>query len=82
MVLFLESAFKHGYEPGDFFEVLEQRPMKLRSQRGLAGVYEILGRNYVGDYLHIVYRKDNARTVVFHMRRMRASEKRRYLRLR
>lgn len=42
VVVFVESAFKHGYEEEDFFEMLEARPLKFRSRRGLAGVYELL----------------------------------------
>ena len=80
-MVFVESALKHGYGSDDFFEVLDQRPLKLRSRRGLAGVYEIYGRNYAGEYLHMAYRKEKTRTVVFHMRRMTPREKRIYLRL-
>ena len=53
MVVFAESAFKHGYGEEDFLEVLECGPLKLRSRRGLEGVYELYGQNYAGDYLHI-----------------------------
>jgi hypothetical protein len=53
MVVFAESAFKHGYDEEDFFEVLERGPLKLRSRRGLEGVYELYGQNYAGDYLRI-----------------------------
>ena len=55
VVAFVESAFKHGYDEEDFFEVLESAPMKLRSRRGLIGVYELPGMNYTGDYLHIAF---------------------------
>ena len=78
MVVFVESAFKHGYKEDDFFEVLETGPVKLRSRRGLKGVYELYGRNYIGEYLHIAYRRDSNREVVFHMRAMTPREKRRY----
>jgi hypothetical protein len=77
-VVFAESAFRHGYEEEDFYEALEAGPLKLRSRRGLEGVYELYGRNYVGDYLHIAYRRDGERVVVFHMRRMSEREKRFY----
>ena len=78
MVLFVESAFKHGYEKEDFFEVLETGPMKLRSRRGLEGIYELLGRTHSGEYLHIAYRQEPDQTVVFHMRVMTPEEKARY----
>jgi hypothetical protein len=42
VVVFVESAFKHGYQEEDFFEVLETEPLKLRSRRGPKGVYELL----------------------------------------
>ena len=48
----------------------------MRSRRGLKGVYEFYGRNYAGDYLHIAYRREKTREVVFHMRRMSVQEKR------
>jgi hypothetical protein len=78
VVVFFESAFKHGYGEDDFFEVLETGPRKLRSRRGLNGIYELYGRNYAGEYLHIAYRRDGDREVVFHMRAMSPREKRWY----
>ena len=81
MVVFVESAFRHGYLEDDFFEVLETGPLKLRSRRGLKGIYELYGRNYTGEYLHIAYRRDGNQEVVFHMREMRPREKRRYRKL-
>lgn len=78
MVAFVESAFKHGYSEEDFFEVLENGPMKLRSRRGLSGIYELLGRTHDGEYLHIAYRRESERDVVFHMRRMTSDEKTRF----
>ena len=80
MVIFVESAFQHGFEEADFYEVLETIPIKLRSRRGLSGVYELYGRNYAGEYLHIAYRREKERDVVFHMRGMTPREKRRYRR--
>ena len=71
---FVESAFKHGYEPEDFFEVLNNQPLKLRSRRGLEGVCELYGRNGAGDYLHVAYRKISGSVTVFHMRRMTTRE--------
>lgn len=78
VVVFVESAFKHGYGEDDFFEVLETGPLKLRSRLGLKGIYELYGRNYAGEYLHIAYRREATREVVFHMRAMSSREKRRY----
>ena len=80
MVVFAESAFKHGYGEEDLFEVLECGPLKLRSRRGLEGVYELYGQNYAGDYLHIAYRREPERDLVFHMRAMSARERHRYRR--
>lgn len=76
--MFVESAFKHGYTEEDFFEVLEMRPMKLRSKRGLASVYELYGQNCAGEYLHIAYRCEPQREVIFHMREMSTREKKWY----
>jgi len=78
VVVFVESAFKHGYQEEDFYEFLEMGPLKLRSQRGLEGVYELYGRNSTGEYLHVAYRREGDREVVFHMRAMTPSEKHRY----
>ena len=78
MVVFTESARKHGFQEEDFYEVLETGPLKLRSRRGLEGVYELYGRNYAGEYLHIAYRREAGREVVFHMRAMSPREKQRY----
>lgn len=78
MVVFTESARKHGFQEEDFYEVLETGPLKLRSRRGLEGVYELYGRNYAGEYLHIAYRREAGREVVFHMREMSPREKQRY----
>jgi len=76
----VESAFKYGYEEEDFYEVLETDPLKLRSRRGLNNVYELYGRNFAGEYLHIAYRREPDREVVFHIRRMTAREKHLYRR--
>jgi hypothetical protein len=80
MGVFAESAFKHGYDEEDFFEVLECGPLKLRSRHGLEGVYELYGQNYAGNDLHIGYRREREQVVVFHMRAMSAREKHRYRR--
>ena len=80
MVVFTESAHKHGFQEEDFYEVLETGPLKLRSQRGLEGVYELYGRNYAGEYLQIAYRREADRDVVFHMRAMSPRERQRFRR--
>ncbi|MBI2350968.1 MAG: hypothetical protein HYV00_05745 [Deltaproteobacteria bacterium] len=80
-VVFAPSAFRHGYTRQDFYELLAGRYLKIRSQRGLDDVYELLGRNLNGDYLHIVYRVLAAgRLRVFHISRMTERQKRRYQR--
>lgn len=79
---FADSAFRHGYAEEDFFEVLTGRYLKIRSQRGLDNIYELLGRNLTGDYLHIVYRVlADGRFRVFHIARMTETQKRRYRRI-
>ena len=80
-VVFAASAFRHGYTKQGFYELLVGRYLKIRSQRGFDDVYELLGRNLSGDYLHIVYRVLQDRRVrVFHMSRMTERQKRRYQR--
>jgi hypothetical protein len=80
-VVFAPSAFRHGFREEDFFELLAGRYLKIRSQRGVQDVYELLGRTLAGDYLHVVYRVLPRRGVrVFHMNRMTETEKRRYQR--
>lgn len=76
MLRFADSAFRHEYTEEDYYEVLESSPLKTKSRRGLRDVYEIYGRNFVGDYLHIALRKVGGETVVFHMRRMDGRERR------
>lgn len=79
---FADAAFRHGYAEEDFFEVLTGRYLKIRSQRGLDNVYELLGRNLAGDYLHIVYRVlVDGHLRVFHIARMTEAQKRRYRRI-
>jgi hypothetical protein len=47
----------------------------------LGDVYELLGRNLGGDYLHVVYRVlSKGRLRVFHLSRMSESQRRRYQR--
>jgi hypothetical protein len=80
-VVFTPSAFRHGYTRQDFYELLAGRYLKIRSQRGFDGVYELLGRNLGGDYLHVVYRVlVDGRLRVFHISRMSESQRKRYQR--
>ncbi len=82
-VLFTDSAFRHGYIKQDFYELLAGEYLKIRSQRGLDEVYELLGRNLNGAYLHIVYRVlPDRRLRVFHISAMSETQKRRYRRYR
>ena len=77
-VVFTPSALRHGYAKEDFYEVLAGRYLKIRSQRGMDDVYELLGRNLSGEYLHIVYRVlSDGRRRVFHMNRMTETQRRR-----
>lgn len=78
MISFTDSAFKRGYDEADFFEVLESKPMKLRSRKGLKGIHELLGQNSTGDYIHAAYRRDGDSFTVFHMREMTSQEERRF----
>jgi hypothetical protein len=55
-VVLASSAFRHGYTKQNFYELLAAKYLKIRSQRGLDEVYELLGRNLSGAYLHVDYR--------------------------
>ena len=78
-VLFADSAFRHGYGKQDFYELLAGEYLKIRSQRGFDDVYELLGRNLSGAYLHVIYRVlPDRRLRVFHMNAMTDMQKRRY----
>lgn len=82
-VEFADSAFRHGHAEDDFFELLAGRYFKIRSHRGLDDIYELLGQNLTGDYLHMVYRVlADGRLRVFHMHRMTHKQRRRYDRMR
>lgn len=82
-VIFASSAFRHGYSKQDFYELLAGDYLKIRSQRGLDDVYELLGRNLSGTYLHVVYRAlPDHRRRVFHMNAMTEAQKKRYRRFR
>ena len=70
-VVFTDSAFRHGYTKQDYYELLAGEYLKIRSQRGRDEVYELLGRNLSGAYLHVVYRVlPNHRIRVFHINGM------------
>ena len=77
-VEFRPSAFNHGYDERDFFEVLASQPIKRRSQRGIKDVYELFGRNLAGNYVHVIYRRAEAKAIVFHMHTMNDRERRYY----
>jgi len=80
---FVSSAFRHGYTKQDFYELLAAEYLQIRSQRGLDEVYELLGRNLSGAYLHVVYRVlPDRRLRVFHMNGMSEAQKKRYRRYR
>ena len=82
-VEFAESAFKHGFAEEDFFELLAGKYIKLRSQRGLAGVYELFGRSLAGEYVHVIYRglAHEKAIRVFHMSPMTQQQTRRFKRM-
>jgi len=81
--VFTDSAFRHGYTKQDFYELLAGDYLKIRSQRGLDEVYELLGRNLSGAYLHVVYRVlPDRRLRVLHISAMSEAQKRRYRRYR
>jgi hypothetical protein len=82
-VVFTHSAFRHGYTKQDLYELLTGDYIKIRSQRGLDEIYELLGRNLSGAYLHVVYRVlPDHRLRAFHMNAMSEAQKRRYRRYR
>jgi len=78
--VFLLSAFRHGYAAEDYREVLRNRSFVVRSRRGIPNVYEVLGRNDAGDYLHVVTRRELRAgmgiVIVFHMSRMDEADRR------
>ena len=82
-VIFSASAFRHGYAEQDFYELLSTKYLKIRSQRGLEDVYELLGKNLTGAYLHVIYRVLPGRRLrVFHINPMTETQKKRYRRFR
>jgi len=82
IVIFAESAFRHGYTEEDVQELLQERYVRTQSQRGFPNVYELFGRNAAGDYLHVIYRElSDGRWRVFHVTRMTNAHRRRYRRI-
>jgi hypothetical protein len=82
-VIFSASAFRHGYVEQDFYELLATTYLKIKSQRGLDDVYELLGRNLSGTYLHVIYRVLPDRKLrVFHINAMTGTQKKRHWRYR
>jgi hypothetical protein len=82
-VNFSASAFRHGYVEQDFYELLATKYLRIKSQRGIEDVYELLGRNLSGTYLHVIYRVlPDRRLRVFHINRMTEAQKNRYRRYR
>jgi hypothetical protein len=81
--IFKDSAFKHGYNEDDYDALMRAAKLVLRSRRGYQNVYEILGRNTGGDYLHIVTRRylkgADRIAIVFHMSRMKPSDRKRFI---
>jgi len=82
---FRDSAFKHGFGEDDYHEVCRNRNVRVRSRRGHPGVYEVFGRNDVGEYVHIVTRRyvyQGERVVmVFHMASMGERDRRWFRRM-
>jgi hypothetical protein len=82
---FAEAAFRHGYTRRDYLQVDRNRKVLFRSRRGAPDVYEVLGRNDAGEYLHVVFRsfRDGSRRgiVVFHMDTMNQADRMRYKRM-
>ena len=82
-VEFADSAFRHDLHEEDIFELLSGKYIKLKSQRGIAHVFELLGQNLAGNHIHIIYRilpKENLLRV-FHMNRMTQTQKKRFQKL-
>src|SRR5206468_72259 len=75
------AAIKRSPPPPDasVSPLLAGRCLKVRSQRGLEEVYELLGQTPEGAYLHVVYRVlEGRRLRVFHMATMTESQKKRF----
>lgn len=81
-----DSAYRHGFGLRHVREVLSNRPLVLRSRRGVENGYDVLGKAFGGDYLEIVgtvIQREKIETFrVFHIARMRERDRRRYERLR
>jgi hypothetical protein len=85
IILFRESAFKHGFDRDDYDQVMRNCHLLLRSRRGIDDVYEVLGRNEAGDLLRVITRDgregEERIIIVFHMTRMDDADRRRFLRM-
>lgn len=81
-LIFKDSAFRHGFSDADYDEVLRNPKLVLRSRRGHRNVYEILGTNDAGEYLHVITRRyrdrDQRIVIVFHIARMSQSDRKRF----
>ena len=86
VTVFKDSAFKHGFDENDYQEALRNGNLVLRSRRGFRNVYEILGRNDAGSYLHVITRRfrqgANNIVIVFHMGLMCEADRERFRRAR
>lgn len=79
-----DSATRHGFDDQDVADVFSGRVLMLRSRRGYANVYEILGRNRTGEYLLVVGRvieyEGRRCWSVFHVGTMSDADRRLYQR--
>ena len=80
------SAHRHGFGVEHVREVLRNRPLILRSRRGVKDGYDILGQTFGGEYLEIVGRVvglgETQAFRVYHIARMHDRDRRRYQRWR
>ena len=85
-IVLVDSAYRHGFGGHHVREVLQHRPLILRSRRGVKDSYEVFGQTYGGEYLHIVGRVIEAEELktfrVYHVGQMHDRDRRRYLRWR
>jgi hypothetical protein len=78
-----DSAYRHGFNDEDFAEVLRGRHLIVRCRRGKMIGYEVFGRNRGGAYLlaagRVVQLPGRNVFRVFHLDRMSAAERRRFI---
>ncbi len=83
-LILTESAYRHGFDEDDVVEVVERPCLVIVNRRGRSYGYEILGQNAGGAYLLLAAKlvEYHDRTVlrVYHVNRMKDSDRRRYLR--